>query len=194
MAWTPATSPTYAFRGLLSKPEQRFTLASDGLLVETGHQRVAIRYAEFTRAHLYQVDLTEVGPVDRCDLRARGRTVRLQSAHVAGPARLQDRRSAYEPFVWQLVREIAAANPDVRIEAGTAGSTRLGWQVTLVVLLISLLGGIALLVSGEWDGLGLVIMALSAAPRGLAMLAEKPSSQIGVSQVALSRGYGDLLG
>jgi hypothetical protein len=193
MAEMPGTSTSYAFRSLLFRRERRFTLTPGGLLVETGHRRLQIPYGDIVSAQLYQVDLSSVGPVDRCDLRTPTRTIRLQSAHVAGPAILQDRRPSYEPFVLQLLHDVGAANRDVRIMAGSPRSTRLGWMFTLAILVTAVLGGAALLLTGVWGALGLIVMGLGAGPRVLAMVRKKPSRLIAVSQVAASRNYCDLL-
>jgi hypothetical protein len=193
MAEIPGTSMSYAFRSLLFRPERRFTLTPGGLLVETGRRRLQIPYGDIASAQLYQVDLSSVGPVDRCDLRTPTRTIRLQSAHVAGPARLQDRRPSYEPFVLQLLRDVSEANRDVRVMAGSPRSTRLGWMFTLAILVIAVLSGAALLMGGVWGGLALIVMSLAAGPRVLAMVTKKPSRLIDASQVAASRNYSALL-
>jgi len=56
----------------------------------------------------------------------------------------------------------------------------------LVVLVIAVLGGAALMATGNWDGLWLTAMALGAAPRVLAMLTKEPSRLINMSQIAAS--------
>lgn len=185
--------PSYAFRSILFRRERRFTLTPDALLVQGGRRDILLRYADIASVRLYLADLRASGPVDRCDLRAPGHTIRLQSAHVGGPADLQDRRASFEPFVWQLVRRINDANPDARVMAGSPGSMRFGWMFALAVLVASALGGLALLIYGEWSGLWLVIMALGATPRVLAMLTRKPARRLGGAHIAASSGYPDLL-
>ena len=180
-------APSYAFRSLLFRRERRFELMPKALLVENGSSRVEIPYGDIATVRLYQVDISDIGPVDRCDLRTPRGAIRLQSAHVMGPARLEDRRATYEPFVWGLLQHVYDANPNVRIVAGLPGSTRLGWIFALVVLVIAALGGAALMATGSWDGLWLTAMALGAAPRVLAMLTKKPSRLINMSHIVASR-------
>jgi hypothetical protein len=142
---------------------------------------------------LYQVDIRTIGPVDRCQLRGRGPTIRLQSAHVAGPAQLQDRRASYEPFVCQLIQRTVHANPDVRLMVGAPWPNRLGWVFTLIVLAAAALGGLAVLIAGEWTGLWLVVAALSALPGVIAMLNRAPARRMDAARIAVSSTYRDLL-
>ena len=183
---------SYTFRHLLFRSEQRFTLQPDALLVETKQQIRLIPYVDIKAVTLYQVNLNGLGSVERCDLRTMKLRMRLQSAHVAGPARLQDRRSSYEPFVLHLLRNIVAANPDVEIMAGAPPASRIGWIVTLIVLVLSLLGGFALLVSSDWNGMWLIVAALGATPRVLVMLAKKPSHRISATSAIASYTYSAL--
>ena len=183
----------YAFRGPLFRPERRFTLMPEGLLVQSGQRRDLIPYGDATSVQMHQVDIRAIGPVDRCILRARGRSIRLQSAHVAGPAHLQDRRTSYEPFVWQLALRIMQANPEARVMVGTPWSTRLGWALTLLTLMAAAVGGLALLFAGAWSGVWLIVTALAALPAVIGMLNRAPSRQLAPSAVTGSSSYSDLL-
>jgi hypothetical protein len=185
--------PVYTFRSNLFRSERRFTLTSEGLLVESRRRRALILYRDIASVQLHQVDIRATGPVDRCGLRAHGRTIRLQSAHVAGPANLQDRRTSYEPFVWRLILRIISANPDVRVMVGTPWPSRLGWAFTLVLLVAGGLGGLALLFSGDWGGLWLIAAALASSPMVIAMLNRRPSRRMDTAMLAASSGYRNLL-
>lgn len=186
-------SPVYAFRSLLFLPERRFTLMPEGLLVEDRKRRALIRYHDITGVQLHQVDIRATGPIDRCRLRWRGPTIRLQSAHVVGPARLEDRRASYEPFVWQLIQRVVDANPGVRVMVGAPRLSRFGWAFTLIVLVVAAMGGLAVLIAGEWSGLWLIVAALSALPTVIVMLKRTPSRQRDAATIAASSTYGDLL-
>jgi hypothetical protein len=185
--------PVYAFRSLLFRPERRFTLMPEGLLVESRKRRALLPYRDITSVQLHQVDIRATGPVDRCRLRGQGPTVRLQSAHVAGPAQLQDRRASYEPFAWQLIQRVVHANPGVRVMVGAPWPNRLGWAFTLVVLVAGTLGGLALLIAGEWSGVWLTVAALVALPSVIAMLKRAPARRMDSARIAASSTYRDLL-
>lgn len=183
----------YAFRSLLFLPERRFTLMPEGLLMESRKRRALIRYRDITSVQLHQVDIRATGPVDRCRLRGQGPTVRLQSAHVEGPARLQDRRASFEPFAWQLIQRVVHANPGVRVMVGAPWPNRLGWAFTLIVLVAAAMGGLAVLIAGEWSGLWLIVAALAALPSVIAMLKRTPSRRMDAARIAASSTYRDLL-
>ncbi len=183
---------SYAFRGLLFRPERHFTLMPQGLLINSRGRHALVRYCDITSVQLHQVDIRTIGPVDRCRLRGRGVTIRLQSAHVAGPAQLQDRRASYEPFVCQLIQRIAHANPEVRLMVGAPWLNRLGWTFTLIVLVAAVVGGVAVLIAGEWTGLWLIAAALSAVPSVMVMLKRAPARRMDNSSAA-SATYRDLL-
>jgi hypothetical protein len=105
--------PVYSFRGLLFKSERRFTLLPEGLLVEMGCRRVLVAYSDIASAKLYQVASTGGGAIDRCDLETRGRSIRLQSMHLAGPASLREsiRISGGRP-PWPHQFQPASATPN----------------------------------------------------------------------------------
>jgi len=189
----PEASPVYAFRSLLFRPERRFTLMPEGLLVESRKRRTLILYRDITSVQLHQVDIRATGPVDRCRLRGHGPTVRLQSAHVAGPAQLQDRRASYEPFAWQLIQRVVHANPGVRVTVGAPWSNRLGWAFTLIALVAATLGGLALLIAGEWSAVWLIVAALAALPSVIAMLKQTPARRMDAARITASSTYRDLL-
>jgi hypothetical protein len=161
--------------------------------VENGERRALVRYCDITNVQLHQVDIRTIGPVDRCRLRGRGPAIRLQSAHVAGPAQLQDRRASYEPFVCQLIQRIVHANPEVRVMVGAPWPNRLGWMFTLIVVVAAALGGLAVLIAGEWTGLWLLGSALAALPSVIVMLSRAPARRMDAARLAASFTYRDLL-
>lgn len=167
---------SYASRSILFRPEKSFTLMAEGIVVgRPGHDEV-LAYHDIDFVHLYQVHAPPLGMIDRCKLRAGRKTIRLQSAHVAGPANLQDRRTEYEPFMRDLVLRIVCANPAVRITVGMPWQSRAGWLFTLFVLVAVALGGVVMALDGAWTGLWLIVTAVSAAPLTWSMVNKKTAT------------------
>ena len=131
---------------------------------------------------------------DRCKLRVKGRIVLLQSMHVAGMARVKDRKAQYKPFLRELLLRIVHANPAVLLSAGMQWHTRAGWLLALVLVVLLGLGGLALAVTGEWEGFWLIGVALTAAPVASSMMNKKQSRLIKIDEIQTPDGLHDLLG
>lgn len=181
--------PRYAFRTMLFCGERAFTLTPEGLLVG----RRTIVYHDFDRMRLYQVRAQDGSMIDRCKLHAGRTTVLLQSAHVAGVGRIQDRKAQYELFLHDLTLRIAHANPTVSVLVGMPWQTRAGWRLTLVLVVVLGMGGLALLMTGDWSGLWLIGFTLGTAPLALAMATKKPARLVGIATISASNGFRDLL-
>jgi hypothetical protein len=188
------TPPAYSFRKTLFGRKRSYTLAPEGLVRSTAAQRDVIAYQAFSSLHLTQVYLEYTGMVDCCRLKAPGSTVQLKSAHYAGLFNVEDRRSSYEPFVWELVQRVIRANPEVCVSIGESWLSQAGWLFTLALIAALGLGGLALLVTGRWTGLWLIASAMTALPVILAMLNRKPSGLVAVSRLATATNYRELVG
>ena len=184
---------SFAFRSILFRPEKTCTLTADGMVVgRPGHDEV-LGYRDIGFVHLYQVHAPPLGMIDRCRLRAGRKTIRLQSAHVAGPANLQDRRTDYEPFMRDLLLRIVGANPAVRITTGMPWQSRAGWRFTLFLLVAVALGGVVMALDGAWTGLLLIVTAVSAAPLTWRMVNRKPPRRIDAGTITSTSNYRDWL-
>jgi hypothetical protein len=180
----------YSFRSLLFRSERKFLLAPDGFVADGR----TFAYSDVSRILLYQVRAQDGKMFDRCKLRVGGRTVLLQSMHVAGMARVENRKAQYHPFVRELLLRIVYANPAVLMSAGMPWHTRAGWLLALVLVVMLGLGGLAMLVTGEWEGLWLIGIALTTAPLALSMMNKKPLRLIKIEEIQAPDGFRDLLG
>jgi hypothetical protein len=187
---TDAPRLDYSFRSLLFRSERKFLLAPDGFVADGR----TFAYKDVSRVLLYQVRAQDGAMFDRCKLRVGGRTILLQSMHVAGMAKVEDRKAWYHPFLRELLTRIVHANPAVRMSAGMPRLTRAGWLLALVLVVLLGLGGLALLLTGELDGLWLIGIALTTAPLAVSMMKKKPLRLIKIEQIQAPDGFRDLLG
>lgn len=181
---------SYSFRSLLFRSERDFLLTPDGFVADGR----TIAYDDVDRALLYQVRAQDGEMFDRCKLRVGSRTVLLQSMHVAGLGKVEDRKAQYRPFVRELLLRIAHANPAVLVSAGMPLQSRAGWLLVLVLVVMLGLGGLAMAVTGAWEGLWLIAVALTTAPLALSMMKTKPSRLIKIEEIQAPDGFRDLLG
>jgi hypothetical protein len=150
-------------------------------------------FRDIDRVRLYRVRAQDGDMIERCKLHAGKRTIVLQSMHIAAWCRVEDRRTAYEAFVRELLIRVAHANRGATISAGAPWPARLGWYVTLLLVAALGLAGVVQLATRQWEGLWLVGMAVTTGPLAVAMAREKPARGVSMEEVEATQGLGELL-
>jgi hypothetical protein len=100
--------------------------------------------------------------------RANGWTETIVSTHYDGPMQFPDRRGTYLPFVHELVRRTAAANPACHFRAGTTPVRFLG-NLTAMIAGLALLALVALTLGVPFTGIVVMKLIVIAALLPLAL-------------------------
>lgn len=128
-------NPTYAARAGALSPETTWTLRPHGLAIESKARQHLVPYAE-----IREIRLEPAGNGScLCHLEpAHGRRITIPSTHFVRLASFEDRRAQYVPWILELIRQVAAANPACAYRTGTVA-----WQyyslAVLVVLIVAFL-------------------------------------------------------
>lgn len=144
--------------------EKRFKLTEDCLSVETSGNTKLIPHSEIQGVTLstYQGVGGRHGQAVVLT-RSQGR-VTLRSHHYDSDEDFVDRSASYEPLVRSLLKRVASANPEARFRSGNT-LLRVFW-LTLLLLLVTLAGVLALALAGGGDALvllaGIAVCALCA--------------------------------
>ncbi|MBX6321870.1 MAG: hypothetical protein IRY94_08585 [Rhodospirillaceae bacterium] len=138
------TEPIYRFRPSLLRKQETYRLSDTALVRDTedGKEKV-LPFAQMRSVRVYgspglrAMGGTAAPDIERCVLRpARGRAVVLSSAHFLGLGRLEDRSPAFRPFVGDLVRRLAAANPGIIFLVGMPPALWWSWILILLAVVV----------------------------------------------------------
>ena len=132
------TEPTHNFRLWLFRKEAAFRLTDSALVwVEDGVGR-KVDFADIRQIRVYESPGVENVPrTGRCVVTPHeGRAVVLQSNHFVGVGEFEDRSASYAPFVAELIRRVAAANPRVVFIRGMPTALWVTWHVLLALVLV----------------------------------------------------------
>jgi KDO2-lipid IV(A) lauroyltransferase len=112
--------PSYNYRPHALASERLYQLRPDGLAWSTPRRTGFVAYSDIEEVRAYKARFFGSSTTYwNFVLRARsGGTVRLGAGNRVGLNSVEDRTSAYMPFIKELEARIAAANPDVRIASG----------------------------------------------------------------------------
>lgn len=137
----------HAARISLANKLTTFSLDADALRVDDGAAPQSIAYGAIKKLQLISY-AGAAGRQGQLTIYAAGHgKVKTRSHHYVSLANFENRSSSYAPFVRELCRRVAAANPNAVFQRGSAGL----WFVWLVVL--ALIGIVLLLlVVSLFDG------------------------------------------
>jgi KDO2-lipid IV(A) lauroyltransferase len=112
--------PSYSYRSHALASERLYQLRPEGLSWSTSRQTGFIPYRDIHELCIFKARFFgSSASYWNCVLRPRsGGTIRLGAASRVGFNSIEDRTSAYIPFIKDLEARVAAANPQLRVAAG----------------------------------------------------------------------------
>jgi hypothetical protein len=135
--------PTYRFRLSLARKEETCRLGADALLRSGKATGSSIVYKDIRAVRIYRspgmpgLGGPAASTFERCVIRPKhGRPAVLSSNHFAGFGKFEDRSQAFRPFVDDLVRRVADANPDTVFIAGMPAMLWWAWILILLATVI----------------------------------------------------------
>ena len=110
--------PSYAYRPHALTSERLYTLRPEGLVWSTSRGNGVVAYRDIKQVRIFKARrFGSSATYWNCVLRPRsGRTIRLGAANRVGFNTIEDRTSAYIPFIQELEARVAAANPGLQVE------------------------------------------------------------------------------
>ncbi|HED66442.1 MAG TPA: hypothetical protein ENJ09_12925 [Planctomycetes bacterium] len=131
----------YCQRRDLFQKERRYTLSPRCVeWTDSGGECGGFDFADVERVELKFVPTRYQRNLHRTVLRGRAKQkLKLTNTHFKGLAAFEDRSAIYVPFLRELHRALAAANPSVRY---TRGMSHFGYTLTLVLCLIGGVGAL----------------------------------------------------
>lgn len=145
------TEIAHAFRPTIMSAERSYWLGPDSLIWRDESHEDRIAYGEVAKAHLTNMTPPFGKSQSRCVLHPRsGGTIVLSSASYQRFGTVQDRFTTYTPLVCELMGRIAVANPQAEFIAGQPRGLWWLWLVLLIASVMILLGGAALVLTGQF--------------------------------------------
>jgi hypothetical protein len=160
---------SYSFRSSLVTREETFTLDGRSLAISN---RSTIDFADIRQIRTYDspgVNLVGVGPVapalKTCVIRLKnGRPLSLSSNHFLALANFEDRSATYEPFVAELIREVAAANATTVFISGMRMALWISWisivAMAFVIVPLLIFAAIGMVLDGKSISIGMLFSGL----------------------------------
>ncbi len=141
----------HAFRPTIMSAERSYWLGPDSLIWQDARHEDRIAYGEIVKVHLSNMTPPFGKPQSRCVLQPRwGGAIVLSSASYQRFGTVEDRFMTYTPLVCELMGRIAAANPRAAFIVGQPLGLWWLWLVLLIASVLILLGGAALVLTGEF--------------------------------------------
>ena len=143
----------HAVRNSMIDGERDFRLAAEAIeWVEKGNAS-SLRYADIAAVNLITYAGTG-GAIGQAKISSRdGGSIKIRSHHYKGLANFENRRATYAPFIRELCRRVAAANPDAVFTLGNSAFMVM-WLV--VAALMAVLAVIVVIMSVQTGDLPLV--------------------------------------
>ncbi len=146
------SNPAHSVRNSLRDRETAFRLGDDALTWDNGGEQGSIPYQDIEHLNLitYGADAADPAAIHgQLIIRTRtGPTLKLRSHHLKGLGSFDNRSATYVPFVRELCRRAAAANPEAHFVSGSSGLRTLWLVIAVLVGLVSLALGLALIGEG----------------------------------------------
>jgi hypothetical protein len=140
-AAAPAPDQQYTFRLSLFSRTASYRLTDHSLLWSKGNQRGELEYSDIRSIRIYESPGARRLPAfRRCVITPRrGRTQTLSSNHLDGIL-FESHLKSYQPFVDELLRRVAATNPDVEYIYGFSMALWIAYVALLAVFVLLFLG------------------------------------------------------
>jgi hypothetical protein len=163
MAILAMDEPTYTFCLSPFRKDITCCLADHSLVWIEGGVQKELAFSDIRRIRIYESP--GMPTFRRCIITARdGRERMLSSNHFVGGRRFESRMKTYQPFVEELLRRAAAANPNVEyivgLNLGTWITFTLIFTVIVGIFVLSLFGIAVSLYEGSEFGLDIILLLL----------------------------------
>ena len=151
------SNPAHSVRNSLRDKETAFRLGDNALNWDNGRDQGSIPYQDIEHLNLitYGADAADPDAIHgQMIIRTKaGKTVKLRSHHMKGLGSFENRSATYVPFVRELCRRAAAANPDTYFVSGSSGLRTVWLVIAILVGVVSLALGLVLLAEGFRAGM-----------------------------------------
>lgn len=132
--------------------ETAFTLGEDMLDWDNGGEQGSVPYREIKELNLitYAADAADPDAIHgQLIIRTKGgKSFKMRSHHLKGLGSYENRAETYVPLVRDLVRLVAAANPDARFVSGSSALRTVWLVIAVLVGLVALALGLAVIGEG----------------------------------------------
>lgn len=147
-------------RNIFSRHDRTYSLGADAVHWWEGSKSGHVPYADIDRVQVY-ASSSYTSAHAHCILRdRRKKKTRIQSFRFKGLGRFENQPETYVPFVEELCRRVAAANPRARFLAGST----LMWCLYVALLLMVAVGVLMLMTAPMIGDEHLMRMAVSLMP------------------------------
>ena len=143
------TEQTYVNRPHIFAPERTYRLLPDALAWSDGRSDGRVAYRDVTQVWISGSPKRLRSRHHRCVVRHPGGKLVLAAAHYVRFGVVEERTAAYEPFVRELLRRVAAAAPGCTFIAGQPWAAWVVWLLILIGGGAVLAGAVVLLVQGK---------------------------------------------